>query len=94
MIFEDIKKHSKFQRAYYLVYCLRRIIFVAIALFLNHEAKTAPQLVCVLLLNLFVIIYIGSAQALEGRKFNKIDLMNETFVAFITLLMVAFTDFA
>ena len=51
------------------------------------------QLFCVFLLNLFVIIYIGSAQAFSARKLNKIDLMNETFVAFITLQMVAFTDY-
>ena len=52
------------------------------------------QLVGVFLLNFFVIIYIGSAQAFQVRKLNKIDLMNETFVAFITLPMVTFTEFS
>ena len=46
------------------------------------------------LLNLFVMIYIGKAEALEGRDFNRMDLTNETFYAFITYYKVTFTDFA
>ena len=39
-------------------------------------------------------MYIGKAQALIGRDINKMDLINETFLAFITFFTVAFTDFA
>ena len=39
-------------------------------------------------------MYIGKAQALIGRDINRMDMMNETFLAFITFFTVAFTDFA
>ena len=38
-------------------------------------------------------MYIGSFKALIGKEINRIDIINETFVAFITFFSVAFTDF-
>ena len=68
-------------------------MFASIAIFLNDDNFAALQLTCVLSLNLFVIIYIGSAQAFYEKKLNKIDFMNESFVALISLLLVVFTKF-
>ena len=39
------------------------------------------------------MMYIGSAQALIEKKLNRMDMINETFVAFITFFSIAFTDF-
>ena len=39
------------------------------------------------------MMYMGKAQALNGTEINKIDMINETFLAFISFLTVAFTDF-
>ena len=39
-------------------------------------------------------MYIGKAQALIGRDINRMDMMNETFLAFINFFTVGFTDFA
>ena len=38
-------------------------------------------------------MYIGEAQALIGRNIHRMDMINETFLAFITFFTVAFTDF-
>ena len=39
------------------------------------------------------MMYIGSAQALIEKEVNRMEMINETFVALITFLTVAFTDF-
>jgi hypothetical protein len=36
---------------------------------------------------------MGKAKALIGTEINKLDMINETFLAFITFFTVAFTDF-
>ena len=38
-------------------------------------------------------MYMGKAQALIGNEINKMDMINETFLAFISFFTVAFTDF-
>ena len=40
------------------------------------------------------MMYMGEAQALIGRDINRIDMVNETFLAFITFFTIAFTDFS
>ena len=39
------------------------------------------------------MMYIGSAKALIKKEVNRMDMINETFVAFTTFFTVAFTDF-
>ena len=51
------------------------------------------QVVLVLYLNFFSLIYIASSKALEGKEFNNIDLKNQTLVLIITFNIVCFTDF-
>ena len=51
------------------------------------------QIVIVLYLNLSTMIYIASAQALEGKEFNQIDLINSTIVSIITFNVVCFSEF-
>jgi len=60
---------------------------------LSNENMVQLQLAFVFLLNLFVLIYIGSSESFKERILNRIDLMDEIFIAFITLPKVAFTEF-
>ena len=53
----------------------------------------APQMVSWMLLNLSILIYIGKAEALEGKDLNRLDLMNESFIAIISFHLVLLTDF-
>jgi hypothetical protein len=91
---DGVDLRNRFKRAYYLVQCVRRILFVAIGLFLNEEKMAGPQLVLVFLINLFTMMYMGKAQALIGININRIDIFNETILAIISFFTVAFTDFA
>ena len=90
---EEIDARIRFKRVYFYVYFFRRIIFVVIGFFLNKSHLVAQQIVCVLFLNLFTMMYIGHAQALIKREINLMDMMNEIFMAFVTFLTIAFTDF-
>ena len=54
---------TRFQRAYYLVQILRRILFVSMGLFMFNEDMVAPQMVSLMLLNFSMVIYIGRAEA-------------------------------
>jgi len=38
-------------------------------------------------------MYIGNTQALIGGDINRMDMINEIFLAFITFFTVSFTDF-
>ena len=59
-----------------------------------NEGTLSLLIICVLLLNLFTLIYIGKAQALEGRTKNRTDITNKTFVSLISSFTVAFNGFA
>ena len=66
---------------------------MVIGIFLFDENKVAAQIVCILFLNLFVMIYVVGAEALEGRSYNLLDIVNESFIVFIFLHIIAFTEF-
>ena len=53
----------------------------------------APQMVSLMLLNLSILIYVGRAEALQGRDLNRLDLINESFIAIISIHLVMLTDF-
>jgi len=38
-------------------------------------------------------MYIGKTQALIGKDLNRINIINEIFLAFITFLLITFTNF-
>jgi hypothetical protein len=76
LLWEEIDNRTRLKRAYFFIYYLHRIIFVSVAVFLNHESMVGLQIVLVLYLNFFSLIYIGSVQALDGKEFNQIDLIN------------------
>ena len=53
----------------------------------------APQMVCLLLLNFSILIYIGRAEALQGGYLNRLDLINESFIAIIFFQLILLSDF-
>ena len=90
---DGVDLRNRFKRAYQFFQSARKILFVAIGLYLSEEEMVGPQLFLVFLINLFILMYIGKAKALKEKEMNKIDLINETFLAFITFFTVKFTEF-
>ena len=74
---------------FYLVFILRRQIFVAVSLF---NRIPIIQLLCIFLLNLFMMIYQGNNRPLDNRQKNRIEFSNEIFIAASTIHLVFFTD--
>ena len=60
---------------------------------MNKENFVAPQVVCIFLLNLFTLMYVGSVKALIGKEVNRMDVTNESFEACIAFWTVVFADF-
>ena len=50
-------------------------------------------MVSLLVLNFSILLYIGKAEALQGRDLNRLDLTNESFIAIIAIHLVLLTDF-
>ena len=53
----------------------------------------APQMTSLMLLNLSILIYIGKAEALQGKDLNRLDLKNESFLVLIFFHLILLTDF-
>ena len=53
----------------------------------------ASQMVSIMFLNYFVLAYIGSAQALEEKNLNRLDISNELTTSFVVCLLLLLTDF-
>ena len=89
-LFEDIDLRSKWQAAFYLVFIVRRIIFVSIVFFVS--TLSAIQLLLINLLNLCMLIYVGHNNSLLGKLSNRLEMFNELFVCYISFHMYFFTD--
>ena len=50
-------------------------------------------MISILYLNLYAMIYIGSAKAFQNNIHNKIELVNEYFVLTACIITLLFTDF-
>ena len=66
ILWEGISTKSKPKIAYYLVFCLRRVLFCAIAFYFEpDEPKVMPlkysgiQIQCLFMLNILITIYFG-----------------------------------
>jgi hypothetical protein len=86
----NIKIKSRWTRAYYLVYILRRFLFLAIAFF--SDALPAIQVMSIMFLNLAIIIYQGLVMPLSTSLDNKIELTNEFLVSICSMHLMFFTD--
>lgn len=88
-IYEGLKTESKWTLAYYLIYILRRILFVFIVFFIPQGTI---QLIFLQYMNMFVIMYQVLNKPLDSKLKNQIETANEIFIGIITFHMLFFTD--
>ena len=74
-LYEGIKTHSKPALYYFLLFVIRRILFLAIAFYMYESATLQFQ--CLYGLNLMSTIYIGLVQPKKYWLMNYIELFNE-----------------
>ena len=81
---------NKLARAYFLLFALRRIFYVAIAWCFS----SVPMIQIILLTHIqqAMLIYQGLVRPGVDCQLNRLDLFNEWMVLLCTLLVVVFTD--
>ena len=89
-LYRGMKTHSKWQSAYFLVFILRRIIYVAIAFEIFSDDYS--QIMTMSFLNMAWMLYLGGSWPHQARKSNIIDMINEAFIIVIFLHLLMFTD--
>ena len=89
-LYENVSTKSKLHVMFFFLYILRRLIYVTLAF--NWDEQVVFQLVPVMLMNTFFLVYQGQIKPLEGRVLNQVELMNEFLVGCCTFYALCFTD--
>ena len=84
----NISTHS--QRAFRLVFIVRRWLVLYIAFFMGSEPYF--QIIAMNLLNMFTMIYHGQVEPFSSRHARRIDFFNEFTVIVITYFMFVYGD--
>jgi hypothetical protein len=90
MLYRDIFEKNRWNLCYYLIFILRRLIYVRIAF--NVVEDSAFQIIGLAFLNLFSLIYLGQFKPFKLRRLNRLELFNEFCIAICTLHLLCFTD--
>ena len=80
-----------FSITFHVVYQLRRIIFVAISIYLKN--LMVYQVIVILQMNVCIIIFQGLTECLETRTDNNLTLFNEWMITVSGFHMILFSDF-
>ena len=90
-MYDGVESKHK-QHAIFQVVCqVKRIIHVVLMFYLQEHLIL--QLIIVLYLNVFSIIYQGKTKALEIRRDNNLEMLNEWLVTVAGLHIIVFSDF-
>lgn len=87
--YTELKLESFWTKSFYLMYIIRRSIFLRIAFY--GEAHQAIQVIALMFLNMFIILYQGKNRPLKYQLDNKIELLNEFIVSICTMHLMFFT---
>ena len=89
-LIHSLRQDSKWSLAYYFIFTHRRIIFCALAFFLNQQPIF--QMIGLMVLNYAHSIYIALVKPRNSRRMNRVVLTNEVFIIMATYCMLFFTD--
>ena len=82
--------NTPFQRAFRLVFIVRRWLVLYIAFFMSE--RPFFQIIAMNLLNMFTMIYHGQAEPFNSRQARRMDFFNEFTVIVITYFMFIYND--
>ena len=88
-LFQNIKTNTKYRLSFYLVFISRKAFLTYIAFFVDTSSL---QIILIMFLNIFMILYIGSSYSLESLLLNRMEIFNEACIIVITLHLLFFTD--
>lgn len=90
-LYYGLKLKTKWQAAFYVIFALRRLIFVIVVFFVNKEYMIF-QLLILCYCNLIIIIYLGGVYPLESRFMNRLGLFNEGMICCASIHMMFFSE--
>ena len=89
-IYRGHKIDTPFQRAFRLIFILRRGGVLYIGFFLHKTPYY--QVIAMNLMNMFVLIYHGQTEPFATRAARRLDFFNEAGVILITYFMFMYND--
>lgn len=85
------KRRDLSPRFFYLIFVLRRVLFIFMSFMLQKEA-VIYQILIVEFINIFMLIYTGYFKPVYGTFENRLEIFNEFQVCICTLMVIQFTD--
>ena len=89
-LFTGIKTRSHINMYYYMLYTIRRLIFVSIAF--NWVHFEAPQILLLMACNLFICVYHLETYAFNSKWSNHVEMFNELTIMVVTIHLLFFTQ--
>ena len=90
-VYQDVRKDSSIRLLYISFYVFRRLIFSLSILFL--DSCPMIQVSIFQLMSIFQLIYVGYCKPFEDPQQNRVELLNESTVSIISVMLPAFTDY-
>jgi hypothetical protein len=91
VLYEHLKSENRWTYSYYLIFVMRRILFVFIAVSIPFEYNSI-QIIGVLYLNMAIFLYQGHHRPLETRFLNRVEFFNEILISTIYVIILCYTD--
>jgi hypothetical protein len=88
-IISEVKYKSRWNRAFNLIFSLKRALFIWISF---NVRSTGVTLVSIILLILFSFIYLGINRPLSTKLRNRLTVFNEYILLTSCVTMMGFTD--
>ena len=89
--YEGIRIRSRQARAFNLVFLLRRILYIGLAIFLSE--RIGIQVIGVISLNLMSTAYLVSSRPQMDRKNYRIELFNDITICLVSYSLSIFTNY-
>ena len=89
-LYKDLRTREKPQIMFYMIFIIRRAIFVAIGFKLKD--RNFYQLITLNFMNLFMLVYQGNYRPMDSYKLNFIELVNEVSVCCACINMMLFSE--
>ena len=89
---DGVKTYDEWYKQYFIIFLIRRILFVSMAYYLSDDKFTVLQVFLNLLLTQLFVSYLINVRPFEGQFENNIEISNEIWLLFLSYHQISFTD--
>ena len=91
VLFEDLKTHHTYARYYYIFFCLRRFLFVAVAMI--YFERPWIQAIIYWQVSFFALMLLFKGRPFKEKSTNYVEIFNEVIVLLIGYHVAVLTGF-